>query len=222
MNLNLRSAASVRHRSAAPPLAALTLASSFAPATPAGAHPLGNASVNQHSRIEVAADRITVTYVMDLAEIPTLRERPLLDADGDGAIANEEQDGYLDRTLAEVVPSLHPEIDGKPQPLTVIDRSFALHDGQSGLSTSRVQATLRAPLRLGEAASHTLEFRNDRATDRLGCREIVLANGDGIGLGADGAATTDPSNGLTAYPEELLSSPPTSGRFRPPSRQTPR
>src|ERR1035438_7364348 len=43
----------------------------FALAAPAGAHPMGNFSVNHYARIEVGSHAVRIEYVLDLAEIPT-------------------------------------------------------------------------------------------------------------------------------------------------------
>src|SRR5579859_1769032 len=40
-------------------------------ATLAAAHPMGNLSVNHYARLEPGAKGVNVTYVLDLAEIPT-------------------------------------------------------------------------------------------------------------------------------------------------------
>ena len=41
----------------------------------AGAHPLGNFTINHFARVEVAGHRLYVRYVLDLAEIPTYQAR---------------------------------------------------------------------------------------------------------------------------------------------------
>jgi nickel/cobalt exporter len=38
----------------------------------AAAHPMGNFSVSHYSRLDLNADGLGLTYVLDLAEIPTL------------------------------------------------------------------------------------------------------------------------------------------------------
>ena len=54
----------------------LILAVAFAAlAAPAGAHPLGNFSMNHIAEVSVSADRVDVRYVLDQAEIPTFQER---------------------------------------------------------------------------------------------------------------------------------------------------
>ena len=54
--------------------AAIALAALIVPAA-AAAHPLGNFTTNHFTRIEVAGDRVYLTYVLDLAEIPTFQEQ---------------------------------------------------------------------------------------------------------------------------------------------------
>ena len=44
-------------------------------AAPAGAHPLGNFSINHVAEVSVSADRVDVRYLLDEAEIPTFQER---------------------------------------------------------------------------------------------------------------------------------------------------
>jgi hypothetical protein len=38
------------------------------------AHPMGNFSVNHYSKISVESDGIRISYIIDLAEIPTYQE----------------------------------------------------------------------------------------------------------------------------------------------------
>ena len=52
------------------------------PAATAGAHPLGNFSVNHLVTVRVSSDRIDLGYTLDQAEIPTFQERDLPRADG--------------------------------------------------------------------------------------------------------------------------------------------
>ena len=58
----------------------------MAPARPAGAHPLGNLTVNTYAGIVVRDDEITVDYVLDLAELPTVQAMQRIDLDGDGEL----------------------------------------------------------------------------------------------------------------------------------------
>lgn len=42
-------------------------------------HPLGNFSINRYSRLEPGAGSLSVYYVVDMAEIPTLQKKKTID-----------------------------------------------------------------------------------------------------------------------------------------------
>jgi nickel/cobalt exporter len=178
-----------------------------APATPVAAHPLGNFSVNQYSRIEVGTDQARLLYVLDLAELPTVAERPLLDSDGDGAIVDAERESYLAGKLSEIAPALHLFADSTELALRPTAQSLALAPGQAGLDTTRIEVTFIADLAPIAGDVGQLTFRNDYASDRLGWREIVVANGPDVSIDRSAELAVDRSNGLRVYPDDLLSSP---------------
>ena len=200
----------IRHRFNTPrtavALGIVALLLALAPTIPAAAHPLGNFSVNQYSRIEIGADEARLVYVLDLAELPTVADRPQLDSNDDGAIDDTERERYLDGKLAEIVPALHLFSGSTELTLRPVSQSMALVPGQAGLDTTRIEATFLAGLPpAGEAASQ-IAFRNDYASDRPGWREIVVTNGAGVRLD-NPALAVDRSNELRLYPDDLLSSP---------------
>jgi nickel/cobalt transporter (NicO) family protein len=176
------------------------------PATPVAAHPLGNFSVNQYSRIEIGTDEARLVYVLDLAELPTVADRPLLDADRDGAIDDPERERYLTSKLAEIVPALHLFSGSTELTLRPTAQSLALVRGQAGLDTTRIEATFLADLPPAGEEVRQITFRNDYASDRLGWREIVVANRADVRL-ENPTLTIDESNELRLYPDDLLSSP---------------
>jgi nickel/cobalt transporter (NicO) family protein len=186
-------------------IVALLLA--LSPATPAVAHPLGNFSVNQYSRIEIGTDEARLLYVLDLAELPTVADRPLLDRDGDGAIAGAERELYLADKLAEIAPALDLFAGSTELALRPTAQSLSLAPGQAGLDTSRIEATFVADLPATGGDAGQLTFRNDYASDRLGWREIVVANRPDVSIDESAALAVDRSNALRAYPDDLLTSP---------------
>jgi ABC-type nickel/cobalt efflux system permease component RcnA len=186
-------------------IAALLLA--LAPIIPASAHPLGNFSVNQYSRIEIGTAEARLVYVLDLAELPTVADRPLLDSDGDGAIADAERAAYLESKLAEIAPALHLVAGSTELDLRPIAQSLALVPGQAGLDTTRIEATFVADLPATAVDAGQLTFRNDYAGDRLGWREIVVANGADVSIDTSAALAVDQSDALRVYPDDLLASP---------------
>jgi nickel/cobalt transporter (NicO) family protein len=186
-------------------VAALLLA--LAPTIPAAAHPLGNFSVNQYSRIEIGTDEARLVYVLDLAELPTVADRPLLDTDGDGAIAEAERESYLAGKLSEIAPALHLFAGSTELALRATAQSLALAPGQAGLDTTRIEATFVADLAATGGDAGQLTFRNDYASDRLGWREIVVANGLDISIDESAGHNVDRSDALRVYPDDLLASP---------------
>jgi ABC-type nickel/cobalt efflux system permease component RcnA len=171
------------------------------------AHPLGNFTVNQYSRIEVGTDEARLLYVLDLAELPTAADRPLLDSDGDGAIAGAERESYLASKLSEIAPALHLFAGSTELVLRPTAQSLALVPGQARLDTTRVEVTFIADLPPFAGDAGQLAYRNDYASDRLGWREIVVANGPDVSIDRSAELAVDRSNALHVYPDDLLSSP---------------
>ena len=175
------------------------------PGRPAAAHPLGNFTVNQYSRIEVGTGTARLFYVLDLAELPTVADRPLVDPDGNGTIDDSERQAYLDAKLAEITPRLHLARGANMLPLHLDQRSLSFPAGQAGLETTRLEAVFSTEVPATEAGQ--IAYRNDYATDRLGWREIVIVNGADVRLENAAQLAVDQSNQLHTYPNDLLASP---------------
>jgi len=175
------------------------------PGRPAAAHPLGNFTVNQYSRIEVGTDTAQLFYVLDLAELPTVADRPLVDPDGNGTIDDAERQAYLDGKLAEITPRLHLSSGATSLPLRPVERTLAFLPGQAGLETTRLEAVFSADL--PATAAGPISYRDDYATDRLGWREIVVVNGADVRLDDAAQLAADQSNRLRTYPNDLLANP---------------
>src|SRR5258707_1389659 len=93
-------------------LAAVALLAVIVPL--AEAHPLGNFTVNQYTRLDIARQDVSVRYVLDMAEIPTFQRRQTVDANHDGRISTAEAALESRRLVAIVAPHLHLTADGKP------------------------------------------------------------------------------------------------------------
>jgi ABC-type nickel/cobalt efflux system permease component RcnA len=172
------------------------------------AHPLGNFTVNQYTRIEVADKSLRLVYVLDMAEIPTFQERQKIDTNGDDTIDDAETATYLNSAVPEIVSQLGLSVDGNDVKLQPISRELSFPKGQAGLSLMRLRLVL-APSAAGLLASSpkSIAFHNDFATDRLGWREIVVTHGAGVSLSGVDTPPTDASDELRNYPADLLSSP---------------
>jgi ABC-type nickel/cobalt efflux system permease component RcnA len=183
-------------------LAALVLALTFGGT--AAAHPLGNFTVNQYSRVEAGRDLVRVRYIVDMAEIPAFQERAQIDADGDGAVSDAEAQRYLADRAPSLAAGLRLDVNGTPVALHEVDRRIAFPPGQGGLNTLRITIDFEAPV---SADGYTVSYQVSNYDERLGWREIVVRAGDGAALRESSAPADDQSSELTAYPQETLTTP---------------
>jgi nickel/cobalt transporter (NicO) family protein len=153
----------------------------------AQAHPLGNFTVNRYSAIEASGDRVYVTYVLDLAEIPTYQE-------GDRV----RRPGFAGR----IARGLELDLDGRRAGLKTIASRIHSRPGAGGLPTLRFEAVFEA----GRAAS-TLHFEDTNYAGRIGWREVIVRAESGARIVSSDAPATSVSDELRSYPADLLSEP---------------
>jgi ABC-type nickel/cobalt efflux system permease component RcnA len=157
----------------------------------AGAHPLGNFSVNHLSEMSVSRDRVDVRYVLDQAEIPTVQERSLSPAEALAAKRDEVRRG------------LALTVDGRRVRLGLDRGRVSFPPGAGGLRASRFSFRLSARVE----RPRTVVLRDDTFPGRVGWKAIVSAPGEGTAV-RTAAPSGDPTGGLRRYPEDLLDSPP--------------
>jgi nickel/cobalt exporter len=174
----------------------------FVPA--ALAHPLGNFTVNQYAGLQISREAIVVDYVMDMAEIAAFQEIELLDSNGNRQPDPSEAAGYHAMRCASLQPSLNLAVGAKPVTLSLVSSSVEFPAGVGGLLTMRLTCEFRAPMSMTESAL-ALSFHNGVFADKLGWQEIVVIP-DGMTVQGE-YASTSLSNRLTAYPQDLLTSP---------------
>jgi nickel/cobalt transporter (NicO) family protein len=174
------------------------------PARPALAHPLGNFSVNQSVGLGLYPDRIAVTTIVDLAELPTLQERSAVDANGDGSVSAAESVAYNTRACNAMAREIALRVDGHHVQWSVRPAGFEYRPGSAGLRTSRISCALDAAARLTRPASVDLVDRYQ--ADRVGWREITAA-GHGVHMVNPPVPARSVSHSLRSYPADLLGSP---------------
>ncbi len=173
------------------------------PASPAAAHPLGNFSINQYAGLTLRPDRVDVSAVVDAAEIPTLQERPSVDANHDGMVDDAERAAHARAACRELAGAFEARVGRDRLTWTVGAPAFAYVAGSTGLQTSRLTCSLTAPARLGSATA--VAVTNRFRADRVGWREMT-AVGDGVRLVDSPLPGHSVSEELRAYPADLLSS----------------
>jgi ABC-type nickel/cobalt efflux system permease component RcnA len=169
-------------------LAALAL---LALAAPAGAHPLGNFSVNHLTVVRASSDRVDLRYVLDQAEIPTFRERGLSPA------------RVLERKRAEVARGVTLTVGGRPVALSLRPGGrISFPRGAGGLRTTRLELLLSARV----APRGAVEVRDATFAGRVGWRAVLAEPGRGTAVRSD-VTSADPTRRLRVYPTALLASP---------------
>ena len=193
-------------------LAVLIALIALAVAGVVSAHPLGNFTISRYSALTLRAAAVNVHYVIDMAEIPTFRERQAMDGDGDGAISAAEEAAWLATTVPDLAANLRLTVDGAPVALAAQSQTLTFPPGQGELPTLRLELQLSAalpPVTQGQARS--LEYEDGNFAGRLGWQEVVASAADGSLLDSSVPAT-GLSNELRDYPADLLQSPPAVNR----------
>ncbi|MET7368200.1 nickel transporter [Streptomyces sp. NPDC005566] len=182
------------------------------PAQAAQAHPLGSFTVNQYDGLVVGPGTLSVDHVEDLAEIPASQERNRIDTDRDDRLAPDELSAWARVRCDAAAEGARFTAGGKGAGGTGLSVSVAstkaqVRAGQAGLQTLRVTCEMTAPL--PDDARLRLSYRPADVTTGIGWREIT-ARGDRMMVSGAGVPGTSRSRRLTAYPDDLLSSPPDS------------
>jgi len=178
---------------------AAVVALTLLPAGSASAHPLGNLTQNTYAGIVVAPDRVTVDYVLDLAELPTIQAEQRIDRDGDGTPSVAEQATYRAAECTTLAAGLRLRVASKPVTLNPGTTRLAFLPGQGGLHTLRLECALAGPV--GIDGTPRVSFQDTNLTDRIGWREVTLV-GDGVTVSGSNVAPATISDRLLAYPKQ--------------------
>jgi len=152
----------------------------------AGAHPLGNFTINHLARIDARGDRLRIHYVLDIAEIPTFQ---IMHA-ADWTLARAHAWEYGEAQL--VAQNFVVQADGHALQLHVQNTSLRTRPGAGGLPILYWTAEYWAVLPSRAAISVHDRVYADR---RIGWKDIVLPG------------VADPTNELRSYPSALIGSP---------------
>lgn len=176
-------------RAALAVLAGVVLLAILAPS--ALAHPLGNFTTNHLSTVRISEDRIEIHYVLDEAEIPTVRNQRLTRSE------------LVEAKREEILAGLALEVDGRDVTLRPTGApSLSFPPGQAGLKTTRLELDLRAEV----SEPRAVELRDGTFDGRGGLKSIVVEPGEGTAVRTQTPAD-DPTEGLRRYPQDILKSP---------------
>jgi ABC-type nickel/cobalt efflux system permease component RcnA len=175
-------------------------------ATIAEAHPLGNFSVNQFSRLEIEKNRIRVRQVLNLAEIPTFQESQKIDADRNGELTRAELDNYVETLTPVYLANLNLSIANQPIELRAESKNISTPSGEGNLPTLRVEWNLVGDFTAANSTNR-VSFENKNYAERVGWNEMVVARAEGINVFDSTAFANSLSNELRDYPQDLLNAP---------------
>ena len=184
----------------------LSVLFTFIFAAAAMAHPLGNFSVNQYSRLEVEKSVIKIRQVLDLAEIPTFQEQAAIDADKDGTLSEDELNAYAERITPQFLANLRLSVNNQPLEIRAESKEITTPPGAGNLPTLRIEWNLIADLPNNNAVNQVV-FENKNYAERLGWNEIVVNRLSGINVFDSTAFGSGITDELKAYPQETLNAP---------------
>jgi nickel/cobalt exporter len=170
----------------------------------AGAHPLGNFTVNRFSGLEISRSEVTLHYVVDMAEIAAFQETAEIDTDSDGRAEAPELDSYAALLADRLRAGIALEAGGAPVALGVERTDAALLPGQGGLEILRIEIDYVGEL---PDARTTIEYSDANYSSRIGWKEIVAYASGGQGLAESSVPSRSISDELRSYPEDMLSNP---------------
>lgn len=170
------------------------------------AHPLGNFSVNQYSRLEVEKSNIKIRQILDMAEIPTFQAQSAIDTDKDGKMSEVELKVYADQITPQIISNLFLTVNNQPLEITAQKKNILIHPGEGNLPTIRLELDL-----IGKLANiqeiNRVNFENKNFAERIGWNEIVIARAGDIGVFDSTAFGSGVTDEIQTYPQETLDAP---------------
>ncbi len=166
------------------------------------AHPMGNFSVSHFTKFDVTKKSVHITYVLDLAEIPTYQLMrdwnldPSADAKIPQEILNQKAKAQAAQWLKQLAftPAAQPILE---------TTAIKFSDGAGGMHVSRIESHLRL-----DNVQGNLAFEDRNYPDRAGWKEIVIASSDATPIIQASQSGADRSHALTAYPADPTLTPP--------------
>jgi ABC-type nickel/cobalt efflux system permease component RcnA len=166
----------------------------------AAAHPMGNFSVNHYARLHFRETGLELTYVLDLAEIPTFQ---LLGSWQVDSKDRQSLDRKTRQQAAEWVANLPLLQGGRRIPWQVQSVTPHVTDGAGGMPVLRTVIMAQATLLGGKISYRDLNFPG-----RAGWKEIVIDHAEGAVLRSASHGAQDLSAALTYYPTDPSITPP--------------
>lgn len=162
---------------------------------------MGNFSVNHYARLEPGSKGLTVTYVLDLAELPTTELIQSWGVDRNSPRPVMEAQAAIE--ARRWAANLNVTENGKRMLGIMESSQLAVEDGAANLPLYRITARVRFLAKGGR-----IEYEDGNYATRAGWREIVVRAGEGAALTSASNGSEERSLALTSYPKDQEKSPP--------------
>jgi len=179
----------------------------------AWAHPLGPFAIDHYSRIQVTRVGVSVHYILDMAEVPTLEELSNADRDRDGRISDAEEQVYLQTKIREFARNLRIEVNRRALEWRIDSSSLTglrsnAQEGSRSFPTIRIVTDLSASIPKDMHQIKGVRYKDDNFPTRAGWKEIVVNPAPDLRLTNSSVPAEDLSAELTRYPSDALVAPP--------------
>jgi nickel/cobalt transporter (NicO) family protein len=164
------------------------------------AHPMGNFSVSHYSRLVLQKDGVKLTYVLDLAEIPTF------ELFADWGVSHPDAntlDGKARDQAVQWIKNLDISVSGKSAAAALKSVKATISDGAGGMPVLRIAVEADVNAGPGE-----LIYEDRNYSNRTGWKEIVIQKSHDVRLESATESDRDLSQSLTVYPADLALAPP--------------
>jgi nickel/cobalt transporter (NicO) family protein len=161
----------------------------------AAAHPMGNFSVSHYTQLNVSASGLEVTYILNLAEIPTYQL--LRDWKLEPKSPAAELDAKAEEQARQWMRGLEFRSEGKRLEPAFERATIQLSDGDGGLTTARITSTMTL-----DSAPGSVQFEDHNYPERTGWKEIVIHAVGGAAIVQASQSDVGRSKMLTAYPAD--------------------
>jgi nickel/cobalt exporter len=173
------------------------------------AHPMGNFSISHYSKLRLEMSGVKLTYIIDMAEVPTFQDKPELDLNRNGDIEPGEKEQYLANKAEVLGRGLALKMNGVKLKFREVSKHLDLLPGGLNLPTTKIRLCFQSDYLLSQLKEvNSLEFQDSNFPGRLGWKEIVAQAADGIELVESSAPSSDKSQELSVYPQDPTVSPP--------------
>jgi hypothetical protein len=167
-------------------------------------HPVTDLAVNHFTRVNVAAERIKVRYVVTMSEIVTFVELRAAGVRNIDSPTVDELNAYARRAASTFSAGLVLRRNGSRVDLVPVSRSVSMPTGERGFKRLRLEFEFEGDSGLADGSISRFRFEDTNHPGRSGWREIVVMPETGLTVFGSSAFGSPAADELKAFPADLL------------------